>query len=249
MVDKFIKLFFSEADLYGEDICAGIFGNYIVDKILKIPITTIDLYIYDTKSISWNETLCLKRLETVWNIFEKHKIHIVKEELFYSFSIYDVAFRIFTEKPYIRTNFTFETLQYNKYCELTHNTQNTNPLYLLKILNDIKKRKLVPLYPKYFILDHDFFIADKEHYIQLVEHSYNLTQQGWYFDPKTLKLHYTIHDICSICQNDDMHLKLKLKCGHNFHKDCIKQLILLKPEEPHCNLCPNCRSPIQIFYK
>ncbi len=252
MVDKFIKWFFSEIDMYGPGMHAGIFGNYIVDKILGTPIQSVDLFVY-SNSDQWNniKQCFINHVEEVWNIFQKDKIKIIKHDLFYSFSIYNVTFRIFWEKPYFRNMFTFQSLQYNwnnKKFNLIHTHTSNDPLFLLKTLNHIKKKKLIPLYQKNLILDHNFFVADRDYYLQILDTTYALIQNGWYFDPKYLRLHTSTNDVCSICRNDDNDLKLQIQCGHIFHKNCLKSLMSIEPDQKHASLCPNCRSPIQIFF-
>lgn len=254
MTEKFLKWFFSEVDMYGSDIKAGIFGNYVIDTILGTPYNHIDLFIYSDNSNEWKmiEESFIKHLQHVWNIFQNNKISIIKKDIFYSFNLYNIQYRIFCEKPYFRNVFTFETLQYiwkNQQFALITTHPSLDPLFLLRTINHVKKKKLMPLYTKYLTLDHNFFIADREHYFYIVEQTYNLLQNGWFYDNKSPSLHLTSYDTCSICMMEDKTLKLKLQCNHVFHMDCIKTLMLLTPEQEHCNKCPNCRSPIQIFYK
>jgi len=252
MAEKFIKWFFSEVDMYGSEIKAGIFGNYITDKILGNNISNVDLFIY-SDTLLWDNVKKdnIKHLEEVWNIFQHEKINIQTNGNFYFFTIYNVNFRIFCEEPHYRNIFTFQTLQYrwhNKQFQLQHESKNTDPLFLLKVLNQIKRKKLIPLYPKYMVLDHEYFLADRSHYINIIDHVYNLIHDGWHFDVKFPRLHLSYDGDCSICRDGELYPKITLQCGHTFHKDCIKQLMMLEPEQKHSNLCPNCRSPIQIFY-
>lgn len=256
MVEKFLRWFFTEVDMYGPGIHAGIFGDYIIDKILNNQLSSIFLYVY-SDSPQWEniKESFVKHIEEVWNIFQHNKIQIIKfENLYYHFSIYDVHFRIYWEKPWLRQMFTYQSLQYtwaNKKFTLSHNTNHKDPLYLLKILNHIKKKKLVPIHPKNFVLDHNYFIADRVFYLSIVDTAFALIKKGWFFDNHHIRLHpiYDSNMICSICRNEeDMSNKLKIKCGHAFHKDCLDQLMSLEPEQKHSSLCPNCRSPIQIFY-
>lgn len=255
MTEKFIKWFFSEVDMYGPDMRCGIFGDYIVDKILGKPFSSIDLFVY-SRSDQWNniKDSFVKHIENVWNIFQNHKIRIQKyENLYYIFNIHNVCFRIFWEKPYNRSMFTFQTLQYvweNKKFALVQTSNNADPLCLLKTLNNVKRRKLIPLYPNKLILDHNYFIADRDYYIAMVDLAYYLIlNQEWYFDPRFIRLHicYDQSQECSICKNE-MNVKLKLQCGHSFHKECLKELMSIEPEQKHASICPNCRSPIQIFF-
>lgn len=252
MVEKFIKWFFSEIDMYGPGMHAGIFGDYIVDKILGTPIHSVDLFVY-SDSNQWNniKQSFINHIEQVWNIFQNEKIKIIKQEIFYTFSVHNVFFRIFWEKPYFRNIFTFQSLQYNWYNKkfnLTHTHTTTDPLFLLKTLNNIKKKKLIPLYQKNLILDHDFFVADRDYYIQILNTSYSLIKSGWYFDPRYIRLHTCVDGVCSICRNEDVDIKLQIHCGHKFHKECLQSLMTIEPEQKHASLCPNCRSPIQIFF-
>ena len=252
MVEKFIRWFFSEVNMYGSDIKAGIFGNYIIDKILGNNISNVDLFIYsdtDTWDVLKNNNI--KHLEEVWNIFQYDKINIQKNRNFYFFNIYNVEFRIFCEEPCYRNIFTFQTLQYrwyNKQFHLEHNSKNTDPLFLLKVLNQIKRKKIIPLYPKNIILDHDYFLADREYYLNIVDIVHSLICSGWHFDAKFPQLHLSNDGDCSICRDNELHSKIKLQCGHTFHKNCLKHLMLLEPGQKHSNLCPNCRAPIQVFF-
>ena len=247
-----IKWFFSEVNMYGnEQMKSGITGQYIVDKILGNKITNIDFFIYSTNN-DWDniKNTFINHIEEVWNIFNQNKIKIVNIGGYFTFNIYNVQCRIFLEKPYLRNIFTFQTLQYNwenKNFNLSHSLKSTDPLFLLDIINNIKRRRIIPLYPNNLILNHDFFIADRDHFINIVENSYYLIKSSWHFPENSIRLHTTKEDICSICMNEDDFLKIKTNCNHVFHKDCIKQLFL--SETKNSNLCPNCRSPIQIFYK
>jgi hypothetical protein len=255
MVEKFIKWFFSEVEMYGPGIQSGIFGNYIVDKIMCNPIQSIDFYVF-SDSNQWDiikENL-VSHIEEVWNIFQYNKIQIKKyENLYYVFTIDNVQCRIFWEKPWMRNIYTFQTINYvckNKKFSIESSFKNNDPLFLLKTLNNIKRKKLVSLHTKNLILDHDFFLADREHYLIIVDMTFNLLKQGWYFDHRYMRMHleYDITKDCSICRTNEHECKLKLQCGHHFHKDCLKQLMSLDPDQKHASLCPNCRSPIQIFY-
>ena len=252
MVDTFVKWFFSEVDMYGPQIHAGIFGNYIIDKILGNPITNIDLFIDSATDI---KDSFITHIQDVWNIFNKHKIHIHKENHHYFVSVHNVNIRIFWENPVFRNIFTFHTLQYiwkDKKYSLIETSKSSDPMCLLKTINHVKRKKLIPLHPKYFELDHEFFLADRNFYLQIVDQSYYLMNQGWYFDPRHPRLHMFYHTedkpmVCSICQSEDVAPKIQIACGHAFHKNCLKQSMWSETKNAGC--CPNCRSPIQIFYK
>lgn len=252
MVDKFVNWFFSEIDMYGPDIKAGIIGDYVPNKILGLKSENIYLFVSSNNEQWINiKDNFINHLQNVWNIFQNYKIVILKKESYYYFNIYNVEFRIYWEKPYSRYIFAHQTLEYiwkNKKIVLEQNFNSIDHLYLIKTLNNIKKRKLMPLHPKKFILDHEFFIADRDHYVKIIDHSFYLICNGWSFDINNIRLHTTCENICSICRNEDESLKLKIKCGHIFHKNCLKELMLLEQEHKHSQLCPNCRSPIQVFY-
>lgn len=255
MVEKFIRWFFSEVEMYGPGIQSGLFGDYVIDKILGNPISNIDFYVY-SDSNRWDEIKgqLILHIEEVWNIFQNYKIKIRKHEnLYYIFSIHDITCRIFWEKPWMRNIYTFQTIHYvckNKKFSIHSNSDNNDPLFLLKTLNNIKRRKLIPLHNKNLVLDHNFFLADRVHYLSIVDMTYSLLKDGWYFDPRFIRMHleYDNTKDCSICRTNENCSKIKLHCGHHFHKNCLKQLMSLDPDQKHASLCPNCRSPIQIFY-
>ena len=254
MVEKFIRWFFSELDMYGVDINGGIVGDYIMNKILGSPAKTVDLYVYSETLQNWNEQRdgFIQHIEDVWNIFQSSKIKITKMSHYYECYVYDVYFRIFWEIPYFRTIFTYQSLQYvwdNKKFSLIDASQSSDPLNLLKTINHIKRRQLVPVHTKNFELDHNYFLADRIYYVNIVENAFFQLSNLWHFQPNSKRIHTSCNDICSICMNEDATLKLKIQCGHVFHKDCLKKLLLLDPAEKNSSLCPNCRSPIQVFYK
>jgi hypothetical protein len=254
-IDKFINWFFTEIDMYDENLISGIFGDYIINKIIGEPIKSVELYVYSLDDNLWKhlENPFLIQIERVWNIFNYNKIHIEKKDTYYQFQLCDINFKIYGEKPFHRNIFTYQLLHYERKhgkFYLTHTRHNSNdPLYLLKILNHVKRRQLIPLHPKNLKIDHIFFIADRHLYIYILDIVLKKLQENWNFKYGDVKLHLVNNDICcSICHNDDINLKIKLECGHNFHVNCLKQLILLDPPEKCSNLCPNCRTPIQLFY-
>lgn len=52
---------------------------------------------------------------------------------------------------------------------------------------------------------------------------------------------------CSICYDefeDDKNIQIKLRCGHSFHKDCLKKWT--KQSEFNTDACPVCRGPLVL---